>query len=205
MTTFRSCSGSYLAGVGILTLLGLLMLVNAAYGGEAYCDACKGDSGLSGQKALEQIGNPNAGNAEVLPGLSTAQKNRVGVWKQSLAGFNESNVSESPVAEKTEQRKPSEENASIVRSARAMSMLAPINEATDSPVLLDISENATEHIPGSVAISYADFLNGTDVRSMAELAQMLGDAGFRATQWSSTANACLVVEAPLLRPLSTGS
>ena len=176
MTTFRSRSGSCLAGVGILALLGLLILANAAYGGEAYCDACKGDSGWSGQKALEQIGNPNAGKTEVMSGLSTAQ-NRVGVWKQSLAGFDESNVSESQVAEKTEQRKPIEENASIVRSARAMRMLAPINEVTDSLVLLDISENATEHIPGSVAISYADFLNGTDVRSDAELAQMLGDAG----------------------------
>jgi len=30
--------------------------------GEAYCDACKGDSGWSGDKALDQIGNPNAGS-----------------------------------------------------------------------------------------------------------------------------------------------
>ncbi|MCX6677744.1 MAG: rhodanese-like domain-containing protein [Methanothrix sp.] len=185
MTAFRSILGSCLAGVGILALLALLMLANAAYGGEAYCDACKGDSGWSGQKALDQIGNPDAEKTEVMPGLSTAQKNRVGIWKQPLAGFNKTNetnvqtnnASESP-AKKAEQRKIAEENASIVRSTKAKSMLAPINEVTDPVVLLDISENATEHITGSVAIPYTKFLlNGTYVRSEAELAKMLGDAG----------------------------
>ena len=94
MTTFRSCLGSCLAGVGILALLALLMLVNAAYGGEAYCDACKGDSGWDPMAKLDEIGNPNAGKTEVMPGLSTAQKNRVGIWKQPLAGFNETNATE---------------------------------------------------------------------------------------------------------------
>ena len=177
--------GSCLVGVGILALLALLMLVNAAHGGEAYCDACKGDSGWSGEKALDQIGNPDAGKAEVMPGLSTAQKNRVGIWKQPLAGFNKTNetnvqkinVSESQVAKKTDQRKLAEENASIVRSAGAKDMLAPTDEVTGSVVLLDISENATEHIPGSIAIPYTDFLSGTNVRSEAELAKILGDAG----------------------------
>ncbi|MCK9440794.1 MAG: rhodanese-like domain-containing protein [Methanothrix sp.] len=193
MTAFRSCLGSCLVGVGILALLALLMLVNSAYGGEAYCDACKGDSGWSGEKALDQIGNIDAQKTEVMPGLSTAQKNRVGVWKQSLAGFNktdETEVSNSsqedvPVsnnteslAKKTEPRKIAEENASIVRSAKAKSMLAPIDEVNGSVVLLDISENATQHITGSIAIPYTKFLlNGTYVRSEAELAKMLSDAG----------------------------
>ena len=54
----------------------LLMLSSAAYAGEAYCDACQGDSGWSGQKALDQIGNPEAlaASSTVMPGLSTAQK-----------------------------------------------------------------------------------------------------------------------------------
>ena len=128
-----------------------------------------------------------------MPGLSTAQKNRVGIWKQPLAGFNESNAteesnspqenvqensaSESQVVKKTEPRKIVEENASILRSTKAGSMLAPISEVTGSVVLLDISENATEHIQGSIAIPYTDFLNGTDVRSEDELARILGDAG----------------------------
>ena len=176
MTTFKSCLGSCLVGVGILTLL---MLANAAYGGEAYCDACKGDSGWSGEKALDQIGNIDAQKTEVMPGLSTAQKNRVGIWKQPLTGFNKTDASEEsnslqgnvPVnnttkslAKKIEPRKIAEENTSIVRSANAKGLLVPIDEVTGSQVLLDISENATEHITGSIAIPYTNFLNGTNVR-----------------------------------------
>ena len=192
MTTFKSCLGSCLVGVGILALLALLVLANAAYGGEAYCDACKGDSGWDPMKKLDEIGNPNAGKVEVMPGLSTAQKNRVGIWKQPLTGFNKTNASEEinslqksvPVnnttesqAKKIEPRKIAEENTSIVRSANAKGLLVPIDEVTGSQVLLDISENATEHITGSIAIPYTNFLNGTNVRSEAELAKMLGDAG----------------------------
>jgi thiosulfate/3-mercaptopyruvate sulfurtransferase len=190
MTTFRSCLGPCFVGGGILALLALLMLANAAYGGEAYCDACKGDSGWNPMAKLDEIGNPDAGKAEVMPGLSTAQKNRVGIWKQPLTGFNdtneivspqenatENNVSQEQVAKKSEPRKIAEENISIVRSAKAKDMLAPIDEITGTVVLLDISENATEHITGSIAIPYTDFLNGTNVRSEAELAKMLGDAG----------------------------
>jgi thiosulfate/3-mercaptopyruvate sulfurtransferase len=193
MTTFRSCLGSCLAGVGILMLLALLMLANAAQGGEAYCDACKGE-GWDPMAKLDEIGNPNAGKTEVMPGLSTAQKNRVGIWKKPLAGFNETNetevsdsaqenvqvdsVSQKQIAKKTEPRKIAEENVSIVRSAKAKGLLAPIDEVTGSVVLLDISENATQHITGSIAIPYTKFLlNGTYVRSEAELAKLLGDAG----------------------------
>lgn len=128
-----------------------------------------------------------------MPGLSTAQKNRVGIWKQPLAGFNESNAakennspqenvqednpSESQAAKETLPDKSTEENAAIVRSEGAMSMLAPIDEVSDATILLDISENATQHIQGSISIPYTNFLNGTDTRSEAELVEMLGDAG----------------------------
>jgi len=189
MTSLRLC----LAGVGIVALIALFMLVNAAYGGEAYCDACKGE-GWDPMAKLDEIGNPDAAKkSEVMPGLTTAQKNRVGIWKQPLTGFNESgaaeesntaqenvqenNVSKSQVAKKTEQRKPMEENDSIVRSTKAKSMLAPIDDVNGSATLLDISENATQHIQGSIAIPYTLFLNGTNVRSEAELAKILGDAG----------------------------
>jgi thiosulfate/3-mercaptopyruvate sulfurtransferase len=180
-------------GVGIIALLALLMLVNAASAGEAYCDACKGDSGWSGAAKLDEIGNPNAGKAEVMPGLSTAQKNRVGIWKQPLAGFSnadgakESNATQEAtpvnntaesVAKKTETRKVAEENMPIVRSAKALNMFAPINESTGSAILLDISEEATEHIAGSVAIPYTNFLiNGTYLRSEEEMTKLLGDGG----------------------------
>ena len=99
MTIFRSC----LAGVGIVALIALLMLANAAFGAEAYCNACAGDSGWSGAKALDQIGNPNAGTTEVMSGLSTAQKNRVGIWKQPLAGFASDNATDEDQSSSREQ------------------------------------------------------------------------------------------------------
>ncbi len=67
---------------------------------------------------------------------------------------------------------------SIVRSAKAKGLLAPIDEVTGSVVLLDISENATAAHHGIDCHSlYRILLNGTNVRSEAELAKMLGDAG----------------------------
>jgi thiosulfate/3-mercaptopyruvate sulfurtransferase len=90
----------------------------------------------------------------------------------------EDSVSQKQIAKKTEPRKIAEENVSIVRSAKAKELLAPIDEVTGSMVLLDISENATQHITGSIAIPYTKFLlNGTYVRSEAELTKLLGDAG----------------------------
>jgi thiosulfate/3-mercaptopyruvate sulfurtransferase len=177
----------------ILALLALLMLVNAASAGEAYCDACKSDSGWSGAAKLDEIGNPDAGKTEVMPGLSTAQKNRVGIWKQPLAGFNNAdgakesnatqevaqvnNITES-VAKKTVTHKIAEEDMPVVRSAKALSMFAPISEPTGSAILLDISENATEHIAGSIAVPYTNFLiNGTYLRSEEEMTKLLGDGG----------------------------
>ena len=192
MTAFRSRYGSCLAGVGILALLALLMLVNAAHGGEAYCDACKGE-GWDPMAKLDEIGNPDAAKkSEVMPGLSTAQKNRVGIWKQPLTGFNESNTAEegnSPqenvlennasesLAKKAEPSKIAEENISIVRSTKAKSMLAPIDEVSSAEVLLDISKNATDHIPGSIAISYTRFLHDGNLKSVEEISQILGEAG----------------------------
>ncbi|OPY54410.1 MAG: putative thiosulfate sulfurtransferase [Methanosaeta sp. PtaU1.Bin112] len=193
MKTFRSCLGSCLVGMGILTLLALMMLVNAASAGEAYCDACRGDSGWSGAAKLDEIGNTNAASTTVMPGLSTAQKNRVGIWKQPLTGFSNADSSKEnnsmqeivpvnnttvTVAKKAATRKIDEASMPIVRSEKAIGMLAPVDEPTGSAILLDISEEAKEHIAGSVAIPYTNFLvNGTYLRSEEEMTELLGDAG----------------------------
>ena len=191
----RSSLISCLAVGGALTLFTLFMLSNAAFGGEAYCDACKGESGWSGLAKLDEIGNPHA-ESEVMAGLSTAQKNRVGIWNQPLSGFNssadsqsgteESSSSEESSKEKgsTAEKSGSEKNSSasaeeeaIVRSDTAKRMLAPMDELSGSEILLDISENATSHIQGSIAIPYTEFLNGTRVKPIEELEEILGQAG----------------------------
>lgn len=189
----RSYPRSFSWGAVGIALLALLVLANGAYAGEAYCEACQGGGGWDPIAKLDEIGNPDAGEAEtVMAGLNTAQKNRVGIWNKPLSGFEGSNTSadksantsapgtvkasQSPLVEKAS-TKTAEENQAIVRSERAKSMIAPLEEAASGTIYLDISENSTEHIPGSIVIPYTQFLNDTAVLSADELAALLGKAG----------------------------
>ena len=189
----RSYPRSFSWGAVGIALLALLVLANGAYAGEAYCEACQGGGGWDPMAQLDEIGNPDAGEAEtVMAGLNTAQKNRVGIWNKPLSGFEGSNTSadksantsapgtvkasQSPLVEKAS-TKTAEENQVIVRSERAKSMIAPLEEAASGTIYLDISENSTEHIPGSIVIPYTQFLNDTAVLSADELAALLGEAG----------------------------
>ncbi len=164
------------------------------WGPKLICNACAGDSGWSGAKALDQIGNPNAATTEVMSGLSTAQKNRVGIWKQPLAGFagdnatdetnqpRKSNVSVKTIAAKiVVKSKPVPENDTIVRSTGAKGMLVPMVDVSGTDILLDISENATEHIPGSIVIPYTHFMNNGSLLSVPEISRILGNAGISRT------------------------
>ena len=189
----RSYPRSFSWGAVGIALLALLVLANGAYAGEAYCEACQGGGGWDPMAKLDEIGNPDAGEAEtVMAGLNTAQKNRVGIWNKPLSGFEGSNTSadksantsapstvkasQSQLVEKAS-TKTAEENQVIVRSERAKSMIAPLEEAASGTIYLDISENSTEHIPGSIVIPYTQFLNDTAVLSADELAALLGKAG----------------------------
>ena len=189
----RSYPCSFSWGAVSIALLALLVLANGAYAGEAYCEACQGGGGWDPMAKLDEIGNPDAGEKEtVMAGLNTAQKNRVGIWNKSLSGFEESNTSadksantsatgtvkasQSQLVEKAS-TKTAEENQVIVRSERTKSMIAPLEEAASETIYLDISENSTEHIKGSIVIPYTQFLNDTAVLSADELAALLGDAG----------------------------
>jgi len=193
MKHLRSYPRSFSWGAVGIALLALLVLANGAYAGEAYCEACQGGGGWDPMAKLDEIGNPDAGEAEtVMAGLNTAQKNRVGIWNKPLSGFEGSNTSadksantsapgtvkasQSPLVEKAS-TKTAEENQVIVRSERAKSMIAPLEEAASGTIYLDISENSTEHIPGSIVIPYTQFLNDTAVLSADELAALLGEAG----------------------------
>ncbi len=189
----RSYPCSFSWGAVSIALLALLVLANGAYAGEAYCEACQGGGGWDPMAKLDEIGNPDAGEKEtVMAGLNTAQKNRVGIWNKSLSGFEETNASDdksantsAPSTIKTSQSqlvekaspKTAEENQVIVRSERTKSMIAPLEEAASETIYLDISENSTEHILGSIVIPYTQFLNDTAVLSADELAALLGDAG----------------------------
>jgi thiosulfate/3-mercaptopyruvate sulfurtransferase len=129
-----------------------------------------------------------------MPGLNTAQKNRVGIWKEPLSGFTNDNATE-PVksaqdsnasvtdgaAKTVVQSEPVQDNTAIVRSLAAESMLVPLEDVSGMDILLDISEEAPEHIQGSVAIPYTDFMNDGSLLSVSEISGILGDAGISQT------------------------
>jgi len=177
MGRFMISSKFWLLGVGIFALAALLVLAGCAVASNEYgCDACQ-DSGWSGEAKLDEIGNPNAGSAtsQILPGLSTVQKSRVAKWNQPLYGFADEQKNVSQAAAPAMDRPRMNE---AMRSDAAKEMLVPIEDVSETDILLDISESAKEHIHGSIAIPYTEFLiNGTFVKSQAELVEILGDAG----------------------------
>ena len=172
-------------GVGILALVALLAMASGAKAAEYGCNACD-DKGWSGAQKLDEIGNPSGGTtSEILPGLSTAQKSRVGKWDKSLSGFEDENKTSDKSGDaksaSTQEAVQSEsklaEEVSGVRSDDAKSMLVPIDEVPSDCILLDVSDDATEHIQGSIAIPYSSFLQEGNLRSVEEISQILGDAG----------------------------
>ena len=60
-------------------------------------------------------------------------------------------------------------------------MLVPIEDVSGTDILLDISEEAPEHIQGSVAIPYTNFMNNGSLLSVSEISGILGDAGISRT------------------------
>lgn len=64
------------------------------------------------------------------------------------------------------------------RSPEFLTMLTPISAVSSSDVLIDISEDAKNHITGSVVIPYTSFIRGAGLlKSVPEISRILGDAG----------------------------
>ncbi len=70
-----------------------------------------------------------------------------------------------------------ESNLTLERSDEFKRMLVPVADISGSDILLDISENDTSHISGSIAVPYTRFLDNTTMKSAEEIAKILGDAG----------------------------
>ena len=147
--------------IKVIVFVGALLTIIALSPGTCFGAECSSlggacdEGGWDPMAKLDEIGNPDAGEAEtVMAGLNTAQKNRVGIWNKPLSGFEGSNTSadksantsapgtvkasQSPLVEKAS-TKTAEENQVIVRSERAKSMIAPLEEAASGTIYLDIS------------------------------------------------------------------
>lgn len=68
-------------------------------------------------------------------------------------------------------------NATLERSDEFKQMLVPITDVSSSDLLLDISENSTIHIAGSIVIPYTNFIVEGLLKSVSDIAQILGSAG----------------------------
>ena len=84
-------------------------------------------------------------------------------------------------------------------------IMVEIDEVSSSDVLLDVSESATEHISGSLAISYEDFM---EIKSPSQLRRLqkslVRQESRRTTHWSSTESASPAAEGHPPQPMSTG-
>ena len=78
---------------------------------------------------------------------------------------------------RADQEKPKADAPAQQSANRLHEMMIEIDETSDSDVLLDVSESATEHISGSLAIPYQEFMQGDSLKSVPEIAEILGNAG----------------------------
>ncbi|MGV8175754.1 MAG: sulfurtransferase [Methanothrix sp.] len=74
----------------------------------------------------------------------------------------------------------SNSTAVIGGSERFEEVLLPLGAVSDSRIILDISPEPSEYIPGAVAISYTEFIQpGGALKNSSEIAAILGGAGIR--------------------------
>ena len=167
---------------GILLLIVVVMAV--APSASAECAACKGSP--SGQQEL--LNNEWAAFMEDNSTNATPAYSSTGglispkISRQNAASLNTKSSSDPVATDKTETTSSAlgdgENTVTPERSSSFASVLVPIDQAGSFGVILDISPNSTEYIPGALNIPYTKFLKeGGALKSVPEMAQVLGDAG----------------------------
>ncbi len=165
-----------------------LMLLVAIFAGGAVtgvngeCSICKGGSPTAQQDVLNSewavfLGKENA-TAEVMTsagGLVNPRYNR------------ENNPSlQAKVADELTANKADSDSI-----AKRSNMLASFDSISDSDIILDISPNATEYIPGAINIPYTQFVEaGGILKSVSKLAAILGEAGISQNDAVKIAGEC---------------
>ena len=192
--------------MGVLcgTLLAALVLIESASAG-AECASLGGgcddsNGGWDPMAKLDEIGNVTA--TQQSAGTNWAKKSREIRWgmnssqgaEDEKGEENESAVAPDsvPQAEAEEAKdvqiaaplKLKELQINMTRSLKAREMLLPLDEvddaddADDADILLDVSENSSLHIEGSIYIPYMEFFLQPGILKPAdEVASILGEAG----------------------------
>lgn len=188
---------------GIFILAGLIYLGLSHSVHAAECDTLhvKGESGCASgdgwdpMAELENMGTANAGVSGSTAPVKWPERSREMRWNKPAYGFNNSSSSSSSAQDqtvadktvsvqtapsKTVPKSSSADNrlAPLTRSESFQKMLAPISNASDYDVILDISNGTKEYIPGSLHIDYLDFMtDNNSLKSASDMAELLGNAG----------------------------
>ena len=194
----RSKLISIIIACAALSAVVLLSMQSAYAGGECASlgGACD-DGGWSGADKLDEIGDPTAG--QVQTSNNWPAKSREVRWNMSAstdsngstedetddntansktASSNSQNESSTENAAKTAAKKTVQEPTTISRSDEARVIMAPLEDVTDADILLDVSENSSTHISGSVVLPYMEFDESAGIlKPISEISRILGDAG----------------------------
>ena len=190
---------SFLKLTGILcgTLLAALVLTQSASAG-AECaslgGACDDSSGWDPMAKLNEIGNAtatqeqSAGNnwpkksREIRWGMNASQSGDEGSGENKSAaatdGGQQADAEEARDVQIAAPAKMKELQINMTRSLNAKEMLLPLDEVSEGDILLDVSENTSIHIEGSVYIPYMEFFVQPGVlKPVEEISTILGKAG----------------------------
>ncbi|MGA9099660.1 MAG: rhodanese-like domain-containing protein [Methanotrichaceae archaeon] len=174
--------------------IGLFVLVALVYGAHAAectdligCDSSNANSGWNGDAKLDEIGNPQAEQSQA-PSAKIPELSREKRWNMPGYGFgNETNktstnnapeVAQTSLPTESTPTNAANDNADLQRSEESRRMLASMDDISSSDILVDVSDNSTKHIKGSVVLPYTEFdLDPGIPKSPTEIAQILGNAG----------------------------
>ena len=168
----------------ILAVMALSQSVHAGAECASLGGACD-DSGWDPMQKLDEIGNPTAGQEQ--SASKWPEKSRMMRWNKSASGFEDEenkatetlkNAETPKITQNATPARATEGQASIVRSDEAKAILLPLDAVKDADILLDVSENSSTHIAGSVVIPYMEFdVQAGVLKPVAEISKILGDAG----------------------------
>jgi thiosulfate/3-mercaptopyruvate sulfurtransferase len=180
------------AGYTLLLIAVIAALVPSV---NAECSACKGGSATAQQDVLNNewavfMGNENA-TTEVMSssnGLISPRYSREN--NQLVQTGNSGTASDKPNVDNSTAQDPTPTNItgttaesanikpSIERSQNFATVLVPLEKVNNSGIILDISPNSTEYIPGAINIPYTKFLDSSaSLLPASEMTRILGDAG----------------------------
>lgn len=172
----------------VIVILVLIALAVQVHGGSAECQACKGGFQDWTKTATDFLsGNTTQDNA--VPTLYTARvareqyeaeaaKSNANTANTNVDNTKADTITADPSANDTAKQVGKANQEPTERSSRFLQALAPISSDIDADVVLDISPNATEYIPGAVSLNYENFLDDSKkLKPASELAKLLGNAG----------------------------